>query len=72
MKMNRADRMIRRYLFIDINSLFANAGRAFLLLGKSTIILSKPNLFHYNFLARNQTISGENANGEKNKSCLDL
>lgn len=30
MKMNRADRIIRRYLFIDINSLFANAERAFL------------------------------------------
>jgi hypothetical protein len=28
--MNRADRIIRRYLFIDINSLFANAERAFL------------------------------------------
>jgi hypothetical protein len=28
---------IRRYLFIGVNSLFANAGRAFLLLGKGTI-----------------------------------
>ena len=35
--MNRADMMIRRYLFIDVNSLFANAERAFLLLGKGTI-----------------------------------
>jgi hypothetical protein len=38
MKMNKADRIIRRYLFIDINSLFANAGMAFLLSDKSTII----------------------------------
>ena len=34
MKMNRADMMIRRYLFIDVNSLFFKRGKGVIIIGQ--------------------------------------